>query len=117
MAKAKATTREWILLAEALPLLVAYCRSPDLAKQTLLRALRAGSVHWRADIHQGRRHPTDPGAGDKTFWYPGGNGHVNWDESWARRRGRFGTYTVYRIMTPRDEVLCSFRPRRDLAWI
>ena len=49
--------------------------------------------------------------------YPGGNGHVNWDESWARRRGRFGTYTVYRIMTPRDEVLClipaSSRPRMD----
>ena len=45
MAKAKATTREWILLAEALPLLVAYYRSPDLAKQTLLRALgRLGAL-------------------------------------------------------------------------
>ena len=117
MAKAKATTREWILLAEALPLLVAYCRSPGLGQADIAAGIAAGSVHWRADIHQGRRHPTDPGAGDKTFWYPGGNGHVNWDESWARRRGRFGTYTVYRIMTPRDEVLClipaSSRPRMD----
>jgi hypothetical protein len=98
----------WILLRDAKALVADIYQAEALTEKLLVEWLEAGQVRWRCldEMESARR---------AEFWQAKRtNGRqtidmlvIDWDESWARRRGTtpFNGHTAYRIQVSREDIL------------